>query len=182
MPVVITRLGATGHRLPAMTRTKARSISHSADSAARRSSPGREQHFGSTANTGAGANDADPDNDGVDNIVEHALLSDPHSDSQSGLPAGQAQDYVEGKRLTLQFDHSAERSDITIFVEANDKLDGTWTELACSVHGAAFTGPGTVSETTPIPGGTLRRVTVRDVENIDTNARRFTRVRVVADQ
>ena len=76
---------------------------------------------------------------------------------------------------------SAEHSDLTIYVEVSADLDGPWTELARSVHGAPFTGPGTVSEATLVPGTTLRRVTVRDVENIETNARRFTRVRVVAD-
>ena len=130
---------------------------------------------------GTAANDADPDHDGIPNVVEHALLGDPHSDSQSGLPAGQAETYAEGDRLTLRFDRSAERSDITIFVEASDTLGGTWTELACSVHGAPFTGPGTVSETVLVPGTTLRRVTVRDVVNTQNASRRYTRVRVVAD-
>ena len=46
----------------------------------------RDRHFGTTANTGTAADGADPDGDGISNLLERALGLDPNVAGVTGLP------------------------------------------------------------------------------------------------
>ncbi len=111
----------------------------------------RQQYFGSAQNSNDGANTADPDNDGLNNLLEYAIGGDPLVASTSANPV------VSGANpLSITFNRVADGS-ITYVVEASNDLT-TWTQV--------FTSNGT--------GG---QVTVQDPGPTNGN-RRFLRVRV----
>jgi len=95
----------------------------------------RQAHFGVTQATGNAANLADPDGDGVPNLVEYALGSLPTS--AGSLPGHRHT--VINERLTLTFNRV--RSDVTYLVEASSDL-AAWAVIA--------TNPGTVSPSVPV--------------------------------
>lgn len=113
----------------------------------------RQANFGTQTNSGAAADLADPDGDGVPNLVEYALSMDPQSPSSSGLPALSLAD--AGTRLSLTFFRA--RSDVDYVVEGSSDL-ATWTTLALN--------PGTIGS----------NVTVTDPAS--ASPRRFLRLRI----
>jgi hypothetical protein len=83
----------------------------------------RNTNFGNPSNVGAGADTANPEGDGVPNLIKYALglnPSTPVSGSQlpvaSILPAG-GQDY-----LTLTVNRTAQATDVTYVVEVSGDL------------------------------------------------------------
>ncbi len=116
----------------------------------------RRTHFGTTSNAGNAADAADPDGDGVPNLLEYALDGDPGSSMSAQRPAVQ----VSASALQIAFVRA--RSDVTYVVEASTDMV-VWTEIA--------TNPGQVGQA----------VTVSDTATISAAApRRFLRVRVSA--
>jgi len=107
--------------------------------------------------SGTFADLADPDGDGVSNLLEYAFGGNPSSALSAPLPTSQI------SNLTLQITFTRARSDLTYVVQgSNDLL--TWTDLS--------TNPGTVSLVTP--------VTYTDSVNLPTAnpPRRFLRLKV----
>ncbi|MBW8780624.1 MAG: discoidin domain-containing protein [Verrucomicrobia bacterium] len=114
---------------------------------------------------------ADPDEDGIPNLLEYATSTSPlQADSTAatlGLGAGNA-------ALTLTFQRLSP-APVTYTVEASTNLS-TWTTLCTLAQGSdTWSGTATASETTS--GGT-RAVTVTDVATVSTNGSRFLRLRV----
>jgi predicted secreted protein len=136
----------------------------------------RQQYFGSPSNSGNGADNATSDHDGVPNLVKYGLVITPGSPGVSSLPAAQTLTYAEGKRLALIFSRAPARNDVTLVVQGSDNLAGPWTTLATSANGAAFTGPGFVSETNA--DGGLKSVEIRDTVNMSAAPHRFMRIEV----
>ena len=134
----------------------------------------RQQHFGSDQNSGNAADLAAPDGDGIPNLVKYALLMVPGQNGSTRLPQAAMTGTSGSRRLTLTFQRDPSRSDVTIVVEAQSGLGGTWSEIARSTNGAGFTGSAAVSETSAAGGA--KSVTVQDVQ-VDAS-RRFMRVRV----
>ncbi len=117
----------------------------------------RLRHFGSTGTTGSAADTADFDGDGVSNLLEYALDTDPSSAASVSVPTPQ----VSGLRLQVSFLRA--RSDVTYHIEVSSDLSAnSWTLLA--------TNPGTVGQS----------VTVSDTVDLPsaTPPRRFLRLRV----
>jgi hypothetical protein len=115
----------------------------------------RQVYFGTATNTGTAAPTADPDGDGLANLLEYALNTHP-------LVANTA----PSSSLTPSLPHSLQltflraRADLTYIVEASDTLAAdSWTVIA--------TNPGTVGQS----------VTVTD--SAPASPRRFIRLRVV---
>ncbi|MGE9292938.1 MAG: hypothetical protein ACQKBW_04940, partial [Puniceicoccales bacterium] len=100
----------------------------------------RQYHFGTEANSGDAANTADPDHDGVPNIVEYALGMNPRGKDTSGRPAVGVT--VHGLSLT----YNRVRTDIDYVVEGTSNF-ATWgtagvnqggSELGTATASAAF--------------------------------------------
>jgi uncharacterized delta-60 repeat protein len=86
----------------------------------------RQQYFGSTANSGNGANTNDFDKDGLQNFVEYAFGLDPTKASSNELP----QPELSGGNLTLNFTRPVSVSGLTYRAEWSTSLtSGPWTEI-----------------------------------------------------
>ncbi len=114
-------------------------------------------HFGTAEPSGDAAFDADPDGDGLNNLLEYALGANPTdaSDGRSAVTSALA-----GGFLTLTFQHVADDS-LVYSIEAADDL-GSWT----AVHTyPAFTDAGeeTYTDSSPASGFVRRflRLNVR---------------------
>ena len=134
----------------------------------------RLNYFGTTTNTGNAADAFDFDNDGLNNLLEYGLVLSPTTFSRS--PSVGIISYPEGNRLQMIVSRDPMRMDVTIEVQANNELSGTWTTIATSALGAPFAGVGYVSGDSPTPG--LKTVIIRDTDNVINNPRRFLRLRV----
>ncbi len=122
----------------------------------------RQTHFGTLFATANAADLADPDGDGVSNLLEYALGTTPTDAASVSLPSVQVSG-LSPQPLFLQLTFLRARSDLTYTVEASSDL-ATWSAIS--------TNPGTVSPTTP--------VTVTDSANLSVTPRRFLRLRVTA--
>jgi hypothetical protein len=130
-----------------------------------------------TANLGApnAPDSGDPDLDGLPNLLEYALGTDPNTPNPQ--PQVSLSAFAEGKSLSLQVSRDPSRNDITLIVEASATLAPPWIPLATSANGAAFSGIGYVSGETP--GSSLKSVLVRDTATTLSAPRRFIRLRAV---
>jgi len=140
--------------------------------------------FGTTSTSGNLANDADYDNDGIKNLVEYALGTDPTlgsgANGPSALPSALLSDAdaLLTDRLALRFSlQNPNPTDITYTVQATDDL-GIWTPVASKTGSGAWTwlGGGTshivTSGTNPIT------VKVGDLVPSSGNPRRLMRLKV----
>jgi hypothetical protein len=135
--------------------------------------------FGTTSNSGNAADLADPNENGIPNLVEYALNGDPAGNTTGTSILPQVSPGGTGV-LQLNFNRYLDRTDLTLIVQANDALTGTWTNLAQSVNGAAFsvvTTGATVNETV---SGNAVAVTVGDLYQMTDPAHphRFMRLQV----
>jgi len=122
---------------------------------------------------------ADPDADGIPNLIEYATARLPDR-ADSGPVTVLA---MEAGRLVLTFDRDERASDLIYDIEASNDLI-TWTVIARSEGGSQLSGIGghspAISETSASPVasvGVLRRVSVTDTQ--PTGARRFLRLNVI---
>lgn len=123
--------------------------------------------------SGSGADLADPDGDGIPNLLECALGLSPQTANASALPPA----VVVSSRLALTFQRDPALTDLTYTVEAAPAVTGPWTPIARSTGGAATMNLGSafaVSET----GTTPRSVIVVDGPAIASDPDRFLRLRV----
>ena len=136
----------------------------------------RQQWFGSTSATGSADDNADPDHDGMTNLWERALYGNPNASD----PVPLAQSSTVAGRLALTFTRSTAATDLTLSVQAADSLAGSWTDLARSTSGAAFTVLAAGATATETGTGATRTVEVRDLYDTGdpAHSRRFLRVQV----
>ena len=139
----------------------------------------RDQYFGNILSAGNAADTADPNNNGVVNLVEYALGGDP-AGTTTGTAILPRATVGAGGHLRLALTRIPDRTGITLTVQGSNTMTGVWTDLARSSAGAPFTaliGGVTVTET---GSGTTRAVTVDDLYSVTDPAhpRRFLRLRV----
>jgi hypothetical protein len=132
----------------------------------------RNQYFGSTTNTGDAADDADPNKNGIPNLMEYALGGHPvdGSTGQSILPTGSR----SGNQMQLHFNRLLDRNDIDLTVQASGDLT-IWTDLARSIAGQPFALIESGTGIDESGSGNTRAVTITDPL---TDTRRFLRLSV----
>ena len=118
----------------------------------------RQEHFGTTDNTGNAADSADPDSDGIPNLLEYATGRDPMAASTPVLTLGSS-----AGSLTVTYTRIADTS-LTYTVQGVNDVGGTptWATVATSTGAANVAGP----------------VTVTDTQTIASSPRRFLRLTV----
>ncbi|WP_221284949.1 LamG-like jellyroll fold domain-containing protein [Haloferula luteola] len=121
----------------------------------------RSEHFGTTANLGNAADDADPDGDGVVNLLERAFGGDPNGADPTVLPV--VNDGAE--RLSLEYPRSLAATDLTWTVEESATLEGDWVSAMGSEE--ILSSDGSVE-------------LVRFTRPADTASKLFLRLRVTA--
>lgn len=100
----------------------------------------RMSTFGVTTNTGTAANTADPDGDGISNLEEYALGTDPLTSNDSPIDFEETNGLIE-----LTFNQIAD-PDLTYTVQATSDL-ATWTAIWTSSGSANVAGSVTVTDT-----------------------------------
>ncbi|RYD77367.1 MAG: hypothetical protein EOP84_15610, partial [Verrucomicrobiaceae bacterium] len=78
---------------------------------------------------------ADRDQDGLPNLLEYVLGSDPNATIASAAP----QMLLVNGKLAITFTRNVTATDVTFSVLGSDNPAGPWTELARSANGSAFT-------------------------------------------
>jgi hypothetical protein len=124
----------------------------------------RYLHFGTTDETADSSDDADPDQDGINNLLEYALGSDPNTPDTGSSP----QIGVSGERLTISFTRNAYALDVVMSVWVTDDLvPANWREIARGTGGALFTnvvdGVSTGAPVSEIGAGAAHTVEVGDI-------------------
>jgi hypothetical protein len=94
----------------------------------------RTQYFGAAPFPASADDFADPDGDGVTNVLEYFYGTDP---TVPELP-NPLQMTVVASRVTLTFPRNTAATDTTATVQGADSASGPWTDLARSVNGAPF--------------------------------------------
>jgi hypothetical protein len=84
----------------------------------------RMQYFNTATATGNAADLADPDGDGLVNLLEYATLSDPmDSNAQAATLIKQ------GATMTFTYTKNPNAIDVTYIVEWSDSLSGGWSSV-----------------------------------------------------
>jgi hypothetical protein len=140
----------------------------------------RTFRFGTTSLTPAlestlWGNDADPDKDGLANLLEYALSTPPLTANPSATSAG-----LSNGRLSLTFSRNPLRQDLRYTVESSASPDtGSWTPLAMGQAGAALAAVSpALPEITETASGNLFTVQVRAPMTTSSKARHYLRLRV----
>ncbi len=125
----------------------------------------RTQHFGSTNNSGMGADTNAPAGDGVPNLVKYALGMNPTVPATNGLPEMK----MTNNRLALTFHRQKSATDVIYEVQAAGDLFGF--SNATVLWSSASNGYG---------GGTnpSQAVTVQDTVDASVTNRRFMRLQI----
>jgi hypothetical protein len=125
---------------------------------------------------------ADPDGDGVCNLMEYAFDLSPEVADQSALPQFQLRPQTvngqPGTYLTVQFTRQLGTSNLTYIVQGSPDMR-SWTNLCTAVGANSPGGPGFISESGT---GYKRQVLARDLVSCETAATaRFVRFKLVWD-
>jgi endoglucanase len=122
---------------------------------------------------------ADPEGDGVRNLVEYAFNLSPVADDRSGLPRFSLQSHtvsnLAGTYLTVRFPRQLGGTNLTYVLEGSANLL-SWTPV-CTVAGTnPPAGPGFISETGT---GYLRQILARDTVAVESSpAARYVRFKL----
>jgi phosphodiesterase/alkaline phosphatase D-like protein len=144
----------------------------------------RQQYFGSTANSGNAADDANPAGDGITNLMKYALWMNP---AQPGTQPPAVVTEVSGTRyLGMNFPRNPYAYDVIYEVQAADSPLGPWTTVMSITPGNLPTGPGFVDEQVfYMVGGFGSPITVvsdvvyvRDTVPLGSTPHRFMRLQV----
>jgi len=124
----------------------------------------RQDNFASSGNTGASANNADPDKDGIDNLTEYALGLDPNSAAGANGAISQPKASIVNDGgvdyLQITVTRAAKLADLNYIVQVTGDLEVAWTAVTNTLEDTATT---------------LR---IRDDLAVSANTKRFIRLKV----
>jgi uncharacterized delta-60 repeat protein len=138
----------------------------------------RVQWFGTSNNAGDAADLADPNHNGIPNLLEYALGTNPvvpDPSSASALPSA----VLDRTTSRLQFKCSRQLSttDLRITVQGSANLSGDWENLARSIGGQPFLGlVGNVNVTETGTGNTRQVIISQPLSTVSNH--RFMRLEV----
>jgi hypothetical protein len=143
----------------------------------------RQTHFGSSANSGLGADLQDGDHDALLNLMEYALARNPNSASAGTLPypvSGGIEAVLAGRLVIVCDLPETTPTDVTYRIEANATPGSVgWVEIARKIGNGAWIwqagGTSRIIESTAAGRTTVK---VADVELISAGGPRFMRLRV----
>jgi len=138
-------------------------------------------HFGANAGNAAVAGDsADPDHDGIPNILEYAFGTDPNSPDTNRPLTGS----IVSNHFQLQFNRNTSATNLTYTTRVTPAFSGSWSNLATLPARASWITnlPGSiVTESAPsgTPPNQRVRVTITDPVNATTTpTNRFFQLKV----
>lgn len=124
----------------------------------------RQINFGTPANSGNGADNADPDHDGLVNIFEYAFNTNPNASNAPPVSYSLVGDHL---RLTFNRTHPAP-SDLTyIFEVTTDLVNGLWQS-----------GPSFTTQTVTDNSDGTETVTVTDSVSTSSQPAHYVRIRI----
>jgi hypothetical protein len=144
----------------------------------------RQQHFGSMANSGNAADDANPAGDGITNLMKYALWMNP---AQPGTQPPAVVTEVSGIHyLGMNFPRNPYADDMIYEVQAADSPLGPWTTVMSLTPGGIPSGPGFVNEQMIALGSGIGSpsvivsdvIYVRDTVPLGSTPHRFMRLQV----
>ena len=115
---------------------------------------------------------ADPDDDGILNLMEYALGGNPMLADTGILPTI----HLTNNQSEFVFMRNPGQTDLRMTVQVADDLNGPWTNVAASAGGTAFV-PLIPSVSQSEDNGAPERI-VTIIENMTLLQRRFIRLRV----
>jgi hypothetical protein len=124
----------------------------------------RQQHFGTTENTGNVANDVDFDHDGETNLAEYAVGTDPTQASSVAPARAIVQASGGADHLVLRVTRAQKRADVSYVAEVSGNMQ-SWVSTGVTVVTDTATLLEVIDDTALTPG-----------------ARRFMRLRIVAQE
>jgi hypothetical protein len=109
-----------------------------------------------------GHNAADPNTNGVPNLIEYALGGDPLGTTTTITAALLPQLHRDSGTATQQFrlTRLLDRTDLILIVQSSDTLDGTWDNIAQSIAGGPFYGIASGVTATETGTGPTRNVVI----------------------
>ena len=136
----------------------------------------RGQKFGTFANTGLSADNADPNRNGIPNLLEYALGGEPVATTSSAILPRSS---IVAQHLQLQFTRQPALTDIILTVQSSEDLTA-WTNIARSTNGTPFTIllPGLTITETPSTGVQSVLLTDPVLTTDPAHPKRFLRVQV----
>ena len=131
--------------------------------------------FGTTSNSGAAADNADPDNDGLPNLLEYAFGLNPTNSDQDWTLSALLIHTNSADWLACSFLRNTNAADLTFSVQASESLlSPLWSNLVNWTGATGWSTPSFASETGIGPGRV--RVTVRDAQPISAAGDRYLRL------
>lgn len=124
----------------------------------------RQVVFGTTSNSGVAADLADPDGDGLPNLLEYALYLDANRSQTTGMPTVTSTTTVTNGQLVMSF--LRQRAELTYTVQASDDLR-TWSDI--SVNPGTPGNLATVTDSNTTSASRFLRLKVTSMESMATS-------------